>query len=279
MCWRRHWSPPVRRPGTSYTSRLLRREEQAKARATRRFADGIARGLALAAVAGCLVLPRQAKAQAILAGPPEMQTVTLKGTVLGPDGQPVPEAQIGVITTPRFQTLDQLFSGKCNQAGEFEVVTPDLTQYYGPRAACCVLARGADGTLVGAGTAVTGDPSTPVQIRLQASGHIHSSILDPKGQPVAGMGTLVMWKAEHVPGAAEGSHADQIGEVLIGPLPAGLQVGVGVAYELRHPALHNTWDRKGITLQPGETCELPPLILDPEGRAVKGTLSGAGPKR
>ena len=98
------------------------------ARATRRFADGIARGLALAAVAGCLVLPRQAKAQAILAGPPEMQTVTLKGTVLGPDGQPVPEAQIGVITTPRFQTLDQLFSGKCNQAGEFEVVTPDLTQ-------------------------------------------------------------------------------------------------------------------------------------------------------
>jgi hypothetical protein len=60
--------------------------------------------------------------------------------------------------------------------------------------------------------------------------------------------------------------------VLIGPLPAGLQLSVGVAYELRHLMPQNTWDRKEITLQPGETYELPPLMLDPEGRAIEGTL-------
>jgi hypothetical protein len=72
-----------------------------------------------------------------------------------------------------------------------------------------------------------------------------------------------------------GPQTNELGQVLIGPLPAGLQVGVGVGYESRHLVPQNTWDRKEITLQPGETYELPPLAVDPGGRAVEGTLEDA----
>jgi hypothetical protein len=212
------------------------------------------------------------------AQPPEGKTIHLKGTVLGRDGQPVPAAEVGVIDPMRFQALDQVFSGKCNQAGEFEIVAPDLTRYFGPRATYCVLARSADGTLMGAETTIAEDIGRPLRTVLQAPGYIHTSILDPKGRPVADIGTLVVVKAEYVPGAVDGPHTNAFGEVVIGPLPAGLRLSVGVAHEFRHLVAQNVWDRKEITLQPGETYELPPLTLEPEGRAVEGTLESADGK-
>jgi len=217
-------------------------------------------------------------AQAAPAGPPGVQTVTLKGTVIGPDGQPFPDAQVGVIDPMRGQTLDQVFTGKCNEAGEFEVVVADLARFYGPQAAYCTFARSADGTLMGAGIVPSSDLGTTLQVRLEACGYIHSSILDPKGQPVAGMGTLVMVKAKYAPGMVEGPHTDQAGAVMIGPLPANLPMGVGVAHDSRHLVAQNVWDRKEITLQPGETYELAPLTLDPEGRSVEGVLEDADGK-
>jgi len=229
-------------------------------------------GLLLLAVVsvGCARL-RGATAQPPPVGPPGVQAATLRGTVVGPDGQPVPEAQVGV-TGPKVggQTLDGLFGSKCNPAGEFEVVT----QYYGPQAACCILARSADGTLMGA--AASGEFGTAVQIRLQPSGYIHSSILDPEGSPVAGIGTVVIVRADHVPGPVKGPQTDERGEVLIGPLPAGLPVFVGVA-GLGHLVPQDTW---GATqqLQPGATYELPTLVLDPDGRSVEGTLEDADGK-
>jgi hypothetical protein len=63
--------------------------------------------------------------------------------------------------------------------------------------------------------------------------------------------------------------------VLIGPLPAGLPVFVGVAWELGHLVAQNTWSRTEISLGPGETYELPPLTLEPQGRSVEGTLEDA----
>ena len=51
-----------------------------------------------------------------------------------------------------------------------------------------------------------------------------------------------------------------------------------VAFELRHLVPQNVWDRKEITLKPGETYELAPLTLDPEGRSIEGVLEGADGK-
>jgi len=227
----------------------------------------------------CWPWPLASGAQDVPVQEPELKTVHLRGTVLGPDGQPVPEAQVGVfVPTREARTLDALFDGKCNQAGEYEIVAPDLARRYGPQATYCILARSADGALMGAGGGITGDLATPVEIRLQASGYVHTSILDPKGHPVAGIGTFVGVRAGYVPEAAVGPRTNDVGEVLIGPLPAGLKVGVGVVYEFRHLVPQNTWDGKEITLQPGETYELPPLILDPEGRSVEGTLEDADGK-
>jgi hypothetical protein len=86
---------------------------------------------------------------------------------------------------------------------------------------------------------------------------------------------MVVIRAGYVRGVVEGPQTNELGEVLIGPLPPGVQLDVLLASELRHLVAQNVWEHKEITLQPGETYELPPLMLDPEGRAIEGVLVDA----
>jgi hypothetical protein len=112
-----------------------------------------------------------------------------------------------------------------------------------------------------------------VEVRLQPAGHIHACVLDPTGRPLAGVGTRV--KPQNVPGWLEGPRTGDLGKARIGPLPAGLGLRVALPQELHHLVLRDTWSSRGITLQPGETFELPPLTLDPAGRSIDGTLEDA----
>jgi hypothetical protein len=98
-------------------------------------------------------------------------------------------------------------------------------------------------------------------------------VLDPNGQPLAGIETQI--KPKDVPGWIEGPRTSDLGDVRIGPLPAGLRLTVSPPQQVCHLVPSDTWSGTEITLQPEETYELPPLVLDREGRSMEGILQDA----
>ncbi len=239
---------------------------------------GAASGPLLAASPGAKGGPPVRLAQATPAAPPQAKTVPLKGRVLGPDGKPFAGAEVGVIDPAKGggATLEGLFIGKCSATGEFELAVVDVSTWGGWRPPYGVLARSGDGTLMGGATIAGGDVAKPIEVRLRTAGYIHTSVLSPEARPLPDIGT---WIGIRDAGAAvQGPHTNDRGEVRVGPLPAGLQLRLVVAFELEHLVPQNVWDRKEITLHPGETYELAPLTLDPQGRSIEGVLEDADGK-
>jgi RNA polymerase sigma factor (sigma-70 family) len=207
---------------------------------------------------------------AVPVAPPGVRTIHLKGRVLGPDGQPAAGAEVGENSMGGpLLGLEKVFTDKCSETGEFDLAkeAPDWQWFW------CVYARqGAD--LMGATAIAKGDEGKPIEVRLQVPGYIHSSVVDPAGQPLPGIGTLVR-VGEQYASLVQGPATDGNGELLAGPFPAGLQLGLQVVSEVHHLVLRDVWRGHEVTLQPGETYELPPLTLDPEGRSIEGVLVDA----
>ena len=168
-----------------------------------------------------------------------------------------------------------MYRTRSDGTGAFQVETIELPALQGQRANLWVLARGEDDELMGAVVVADGHLAKPVKIRLQPSAHVAASIADPEGRPVAGIGTVVVFRDAYPPGSVAGPRTDELGEMLIGPLPAGLPLGILVARESRHLVPELLWNRKVISLEPGEIHELPALTLDPEGRSIEGTVEDA----
>jgi len=249
-------------------------------RATRGLAAPAAEWLLLVSVLVFRTGPNRLVAQTAPVQPPEVKMVQLKGQVLGPDGKPVPGAGVGVVGSGRADIeldVDILLAGTCSsETGGFEVPAINLARWFGPWANYCVLARNADGTLMGA-TVVPGDAvDEPVRVQLQPPGYIHTSVLNPNGQPLAGIETQI--RPKDVPGWIEGPRTSDLGDVRIGPLPAGLRLTVSPPQQVRHLVPDDAWSGREITLQPEETFELAPLTLDPGGRSIEGTLEDADGK-
>jgi hypothetical protein len=205
----------------------------------------------------------------------EPKEARLTGQVLGPDGQPVPGAEVGVVNRSREgRKLDELFTVTCDQAGEFVLVTEDASWLGTWWPAHWLFARAAGGALMGAAVVLNYDAAQPAEIRLSDAAYIHATVLGPVGLPLPGIRTDL---AAFTAGLrlAEGPLTDERGEADLGPLPAGLPVHVSVPRELRHLVAEHVWDSEEITLAPGETHRLPPLTLDPDGRSIEGTLQDA----
>ncbi|MBM3475351.1 MAG: sigma-70 family RNA polymerase sigma factor [Armatimonadetes bacterium] len=201
------------------------------------------------------------------AAPPGTRTAHLKGRVLGPDGQPVPGAEVGVTSNSRpLVTPEKIFTGKCADTGEFDLAeeAQDWQQFW------TVFARqGTD--LMGAATVAKEDEGKPIDVRLQPVGFIHSSVVTPAGTPLPGIATYIR-AGRQWPLLLQGPGTDEKGELLAGPLPAGLELGLQVVSEVHHLVPQDVWRDHEITLQPGQTYELPPLTLDPQGRSIEGVL-------
>ncbi|MGC9317102.1 MAG: carboxypeptidase-like regulatory domain-containing protein, partial [Armatimonadota bacterium] len=93
-----------------------------------------------------------------------------------------------------------------------------------------------------------------------------------EGQPLADIGTAA-FLVNPAAGFVGGYESDENGDVLIGPLPAYVELRIQLHPDLTHLALDDAWwsgEGRASSLKPGEVYELEPVRLDIEGRSVTG---------
>lgn len=200
--------------------------------------------------------------------------VKVTGQVVGPEGQPVPGAEVGALGQWNYaESLDDVYTAAADDQGLFELdLGVGAQRLYG---SWSLWARDKDRELIGAtimqGSEGLGDPA---EIRLAEGAYVHSSIVDQEGHPLPGLETEI---AVHpgLAGLIRGPKTDENGEVAIGPLPTGVELVIEPPGDVYHLSLNSTWwrGRKAeITLKPGEVYELPTLVVDPEGRSAEGIV-------
>jgi hypothetical protein len=191
---------------------------------------------------------------------------TVPGVVLGPDGHPATGVEL---TWDRLAVIGPSERLDVGQDGTFEL----------PASAALSLRSG--------GVAVVAHQAEPdlfayvpvppdaerIEVRLQPASYILVRATDTDGRPlpdrkfaVSGLGN-----GFSAPGGDTMFLTDAQGAARLGPVPPGLELDV-IAHGGQHDYLVNReeWGRASrVTLAPGETRELPALVLNLEGRQVR----------
>jgi 5-hydroxyisourate hydrolase-like protein (transthyretin family) len=118
---------------------------------------------------------------------------------------------------------------------------------------------------------------TPLEIRLAPGAYMTATAATADGKPASGVKFTLMalspdakyWECFMV-GAT-----DATGKLRLGPLPPGVPIRMqaGVNVQEITMALKGDWDNpKPVTLVAGEDRALPPLVFDPNGRTLRGTV-------
>jgi len=209
------------------------------------------------------------------------EPVTVAGKVVGPDGQPVPGARVGVLQAVVIflglmqpLTLDSLYTTATDAGGAFTLQLWGLGPVPPAHSAWSIWARDDARALMGAVT-ITTAPEQPLEIRLAPASYVHTSVLDAEGKPMPGIGASVC--LSKVGMNVLGPSTDEQGSVRIGPLPASLPLRIYPSANIWYLALTDDWwdeAKPEMTLTPGETRELPPLRVGVRIRAIKGTVQG-----
>ncbi|MEN6549059.1 MAG: carboxypeptidase-like regulatory domain-containing protein, partial [Armatimonadia bacterium] len=179
----------------------------------------------------------------------------VQGVVLSPDGDPAPKAVVSL--------LGQYGALEVSPDGKFEFIAP---RGDGPdQMAPLLLALDKTNGLVAMSPIKLGQKT--VALRLQPAAYWSVSVVDTKGAPVAG--TCFTVRDEHY-AISEGC-TDEKGRARLGPLPVGFELHV--LLDARSSSLAvgtDRWEESGRFMpRPGEERQLPPLVLNLEGRQLK----------
>jgi len=112
-------------------------------------------------------------------------------------------------------------------------------------------------------------------VRLKPGAYAVAEVVDVRRKRVPLGGARVSVFADGI-GIPVAYRANEEGMLYIGPLPPGVPLMIGPDAEAAAMAIEE-WGQGGMpaagTLGPGETVELPPLRLNPEGRRLAGTVA------
>jgi len=214
-------------------------------------------------------------------GADSSRPVTVAGKVLGPDGQAVPGARVGVLQAVVVHlafmkplTLDSLYTTTTDAGGAFALELWGLGPVPPPNGAWSIWARDDARALMGSVTIAT-MPEQPLEIRLAPASYVHTTVLDAEGRPMPGIGASVC--LSKVGMNVLGPSTDEQGNVRIGPLPAGLPLRICPSANIWYLALTDDWwdeAKPEMTLAPGQTRELAPLRVGVKIQTIKGTVLG-----
>ncbi|MEA3403873.1 MAG: carboxypeptidase-like regulatory domain-containing protein [Armatimonadota bacterium] len=222
---------------------------------------------------------------------------TLSGIVVNQSGQPVPNATVSVADYGSISYGHDLLGdvdiaqAQADNSGEFT-----LTLREGPPGGMqsdrAALARDEDAGL--AGVVFFSDVTQSVTIAVRPGAWVHARVEDTEGEPLARIPVMVdvadpsrRWGApgmvaddEIIPGSflLLQARSDESGELEVGPLPAGHRLRVVPTPGVAEMALSREWQELGFyELTPGQTRELPTLVVNPAGRTIRGrVLDNAG---
>ena len=198
---------------------------------------------------------------------------TVTGTVLGPDGTPVAGAEVGTITRMGVGDvpLPTFFPTRSAADGTYalQAVRTVVDNGY---SSWGFVARDTSRGL--AGMALPDSVDGPVDIQLQPGAWLLARIVNRDDEPMAGIAVgLKLADFREYPRVMPAGVSDAEGFVRIGPIPPGVDCAVELGGPLRR-FFFNQYE-VGDTVQrlePGEERQLPPIILDPRGRSVSGTV-------
>jgi len=194
---------------------------------------------------------------------------TVAGLVLDVQGDPAPGALI-YGTEPYYgpPARDHIVA---DERGRFSIPTP--------RAERLLFATDRDGLAVAVEILEAGH-WMDVWLRLEPAAWAESRVVDTEGRPVPRVAASVRLAGRPLghrgPGGSDlpaTGVGDADGRLRIGPLPPGRALVFEPSWNARRMLVEDVWEPLGeITLQPGETFELPELVLSPDGRALEGRI-------
>ena len=204
---------------------------------------------------------------------------TVTGTVIDPDGKPVPDAEVGSIN--RGWAVDVLprefFCARSDESGAFAIQAIEGIVRKGYHS-WGFIARDIPRGL--AGMAMPDAIDDPIEIRLRPAAWLLSRVVNRDGEPVPGVpvgvkiGELGEYSdmARTMPGAV----SDEEGFVRIGPIPPETYCTIELGGSLRRFFFNeNQIGAEMFCLDPGEERQLLPIIFDPRGRSVSGIVVDA----
>jgi len=214
-----------------------------------------------------------------LVAPADAQMVPLGVRALSPDGAPAVGVEVGFANWAATSIdLDTVFSSVTDERGAIEVPVPARRT-----ALWLVLARdtasGLAGLVVLPPDAEIGEP---LELRLDKGVYITSTVLTVDQAPLSGVRPELCLVADTYAWVFICPPSDDEGNLRIGPLPAGVTVYLDLPPHMQHLAVQTDWpssvNSPGIVLTAGETRDLGPVTIDPDGRSIEGVVVDADGK-
>ena len=201
---------------------------------------------------------------------PEPRTTVLC-VVTGPDGRPVPGAVVYRTHSDPFGPGVPAQETVADENGQFAVTLSGDAERE-------LLVADREGRLC---AYITLSPLvTQFGVRLEPAAWAQARVVDTDGRPVPGIyGVAQRVPDEPQPPGPPGAGdfrvgvSDEQGLVRIGPLPPDMPLRFAPSYPAPSMLVEDTWAALGeVMLAPGQVFELPPLVLNPAGRALTGRL-------
>ncbi|MCE5241234.1 carboxypeptidase-like regulatory domain-containing protein [bacterium] len=197
---------------------------------------------------------------------------TVQGQALLPDGTPAAGIQVGTISRIDYGVAPaEFYCARTDAQGHFALQVIAGSTSLGPPWG--IVVRDAARDLAAMPFPTSADK--PLTVQLQPGAWLETKVVTPVGAPVPGWPVELKCGTEHtcaIPGAC--SAAD--GTLRLGPLPAGVALRVRLADHLAHLWVNKTtWDEASFTLKAGEHRQLEPLVVEPQGRTVRGWVGDA----
>jgi len=196
-------------------------------------------------------------------------------TVLDPDGQPAVGVSVLWSAHQRYErpgTPEPIVTG---EDGRVELLFGrEVAEWPSPLSAA--VAQDPERDLAGIAL-VHGENDTEATIRLQPGAWLEATAQTREGEPLADIGFRLEWERDdgrgHLP--MDTKTADD-GRARLGPLPTGVTLRVSPSWEHQESTLEPAEDAMpSMELQPGETREVGPFVMAPEGLTVRGTVIDA----
>ena len=202
--------------------------------------------------------------------------LSMYGQVLLPDGRAAAGVKVGALgvryldgkSAADASEFNDLFRAETDAQGYFELKFKERRGFWVSILACH-FELGLAGLLAFEEDVL---PDGPVEIRLTPGGYLHTEVVDPADRPLPDIASAIsLPQGLHGSQTIAGPRTDEGGHLTIGPLPAGVSLRVRPAPGVR-PFVTGTpwWDEGDIVLAPGEQRDLPPLVVNLQGRSLKG---------